>query len=190
METTKPNNNLLTEFLSRFEQVPADIITAMTNSSSDADEKNILNSLLPSLSSQFKELSSSITELTGKADKQSMEEVQQTLRISSGLPLMNSLKGSLPSIGSLIGKLGINEIVKAIKKIIRKIFELLGKELPKWLDAILLIIDEIFNMIFGGDSQKTANAFADAELNFLRQMTQLSHLENATYRAKDLREEE
>lgn len=190
MDTKNQAETLLSEFLSGFEQIPADITTALSDISSDADEKNIISAIAPSLISQFRGLSVSINEFAAKADKQSHEEVTQLLKVSSGVPLLNSLKLSLPSIGSLVGKLGIAEIVRGIKKIIRKIFELLNKKMPVWLDAVLLIIDEIIDMIFGKDSQKAMNMFAGAELNFLKQITQLTHLENATYRAGELSEDD
>lgn len=190
METSNQGKNLLTEFLNRFEQLPADITTALINVSSNADEKNILTSLSPVLNNQFKEISLKVAELSTKADKQSLEEVDEVLKVSSALPLLNSAKLALPSIGSLIGKLGIDEIVKAIKKIIRKIFEILKKELPAWLDAVFLVIDEIINMLFGSDSQKARTLFSETEQNFLKELTQLAKLENATYRASRLREDE
>ena len=181
MDEKNQIKTLLQEFLQNFEQIPKDIVEALVKVTADEDEKNIINSLAPALNNQFRELSANISDLSIRASKQNVYDVEQVIKISSGIHLAKSLKLALPSIGSLIGKLGINEIIMAFKKIVRKIFELLGKEIPKWLDAILLIIDEIIKMFFGGSSLKMINLFSHAEQNFLSELTHLSKLERATY---------
>lgn len=181
METKTESKNEFQEFFVGFQQIPNDILGALLKISNDEDERTIISSLQPTLLNQFKEVSLNATQLFEKAPKQTLTEVEKVLKISSANSVLKSLKQSLPSIGSLIGKLGINEIVHAVKKIIRKIFELLNKEMPKWLDAIFIIIDEIFNMLFGGTSAKLKNLFSLSEQNFLSELTHLTRLEKVSY---------
>jgi hypothetical protein len=147
--------------------------------SDDEDEKSIINSFLPTLSNQFKELSLHIQDISTKAPLQNHVEVERFLKVSSAVSLANNFKLSLPSIGSLIGKLGIAGIIHEIKKLIEAIIELFGK-IPKWLEKLFLIIDEIINDLLGGDSTKTKNMLSDAEQNFLKERRYRILLEKAS----------
>jgi len=52
-----------------------------------------------------------------------------------------------PGANSRISLALISVIVEAVKKIIRLIFELLGKPIPKWLDILMQIIDNILRLL-------------------------------------------
>ncbi|WP_405225200.1 hypothetical protein [Dokdonia sp. Asnod1-B02] len=84
-----------------------------------------------------------------------------------------------PSIGSLVGKLGIDRIIKEIKKIIYTILDMIGIKLPKWLDKIINLIDEIIAFILSGGSSKMMTTFSIQEQNYLNELTQLAKLEQA-----------
>jgi hypothetical protein len=180
---------LLQEFLEIFEQIPSDITSALLKVTDDEDEKNIINSFVPTLNNQFKELSLHIQERSVKSTLQNNSEVEKFLKISSGVSLAKSLKTALPSIGSIIGKLGIAGIVHEIKKLITAILDLFGIK-PKWLEPLFLIIDEIFNDIFGGTSQKMKNLLSQAEQNFLAERRQMVLLQKASECLNDENEDE
>lgn len=180
------NQTLLQEFLQTIEQIPSDVVAELLKVTVDEDGKNIINAFAPTLINQFKEISLHLNEMSTKATKQNLTEVEQFLKISSGVSLAKNLKIALPSIGSIIGKLGIDGIIKEIKKIILKIFELLQINLPLWVDSIINLIDEIIADLFGGDSIKLKTALSQAEQNYLAELTQLAKLEKVrSYSVKD-----
>ncbi len=178
MAENDQKNPILAEFVKLLEKIPSDITNALIKQSDDEDEKNIIKSFVPILDSQFKEVSSYILMKSSKSSLQNRAEVETFLRISSGVNVAKNLKLALPSIGSLIGKLGIVEIVQTIKKIICKIIEIFGNK-PGWLEALFLIIDEIINTLFGKDSIKVKNILSQAEQNFLSERRHLKLLEKA-----------
>ena len=182
MEDLKDNYNSkrLKDFTESLKSVPTQICEAQLKVSNDEDEKSVITTYQIILKEQFENISSEIEQVSLNASKQNLAEVDKLLKISSGNTIINNIKGILPNIGSLIGKLGIDEIVKAIKKIIRKIFELLNKTIPTWLDAILVVIDEFFEMLFGGESASDRMFLSQNEQNFLAELTNLENLERAT----------
>jgi hypothetical protein len=191
METKKQNQSLLQEFLRTIEQIPSDIVTELLKVTSDEDEKNIINAFAPTLNNQFKEVSLYLNELSAKATKQKLSEVEKFLKISSSVSLAKNLKIALPSIGSIVGKLGIDGIIKEIKKIIMAIFDILGIKLPKWVITLINLIDEIIADLFGGGSIKLKSALSQAEQNYLAELTQLAKLEKArNYKIEEEEEED
>lgn len=177
MDTKKEGKNLLKNFTKEIEALPGLLIEALIKNAGDEDEKHIINSLSETLKSQFAELSNSISDLTRKSTKQESVEIEQLLKSSAALDVTKSFKLALPSIGSLFGKLGLQEIIFAIKKIIRALF----KKLPKWLDTVLNIIDEIINLLLGGSSSKTKNILSMAEQNFLKEITLVDKLNQINF---------
>lgn len=187
MEKNQSTETILTLFLKKIENLPIEITDNLLKYSNDEDEKNIINTYAPTLKNQFKELSFFINEQSLKASSQGNADVEQFLKIASPNQMMSNLKIALPSIGSVVGKLGIDGIVKEIKKIIKEILGLFGINLPKWIDGLLTLIDEILNMLFGGGSAKMRIAMSQIEQNYLAELTQLAKLKKAT---KDLSNDE
>lgn len=179
METKNDSKSLLNDFTKELVNIPDLLVEALNKNANDEDEKNIINAFSPTLKNQFLELSNSIHSFTKRLSLQGMADVEQLLKSSAALDVTKSFKASLPSIGSLIGKLGIQEIVFAIKKIITAIF---GDKLPTWLHNIFIVIDEIFNALFGGESPKAKNMLSMAEQNFLKELTLVTKLNQITFR--------
>lgn len=179
MDATKnESKSLLIEFTKEVEGIPQLITDALIKNANNEDEKNIITSLTPTLKNQFLEISNSIKGFKDKLSFQETSDVEQLLKASAAGEVTKSLKLALPSIGSLFGKLGIQEIIFAIKKLIRAIF---GEKLPKWLDTVLNVIDEILNMLFGGDSPKVKNLLSMAEQNFLKEITLVTKLNQINF---------
>jgi hypothetical protein len=178
METKIESKSLLIAFTKELENIPQLIVEALIKNANDEDEKNIIKSLTSTLKNQFLELSNSIKTYNDKLPLQASSDVEQLLKSSAAIDVTQSLKLALPSIGSLIGKLGIQEIVFAIKKIVRAIF---GDRIPRWLDTVLNVIDEILNMLFGGDSAKVKNILSMAEQNFLKEITLVAKLNQINF---------
>lgn len=180
MDIKNNEKSLLTDFLQKFEQIPTDLLETLLKVTEDEDEKNVINSFAPAFKSQFRELSVVASGKAAIATRQGLSEVEQFLKVSSGTALASNMKLALPSIGSLVGKLGLAGIVQEIKKILKKVLEILHITLPEWVEAALLIIDEILNLLLGGGSVKTRTALSQLEQNYLAEKTHLAKLERAS----------
>jgi hypothetical protein len=176
---TKKSDNVLEQFLSEFETLVSGITEHALKNAEDEDEKAVIQSFAPSLNNQIFELNQFIRESAKKSSKQQEHDVIEVLKISSGVSLAKNAKGMFPSIGSLVGKLGIDRIIKEIKKVIYAIVELIGIKLPKWFDKIVNLIDEIITFILSGGSSKMMTTFSIQEQNYLNELTQLAKLEQA-----------
>lgn len=183
----QPKESLLQDFLQNIERIPADLTEAALNAATDEDEKTIIRAFQPTLSDQFTQLSMHLNEAAAKAAPHQRDEAEKYLRMSSGVSLATNLKSAFPSIGSIIGKLGIDGIIKEIKKIITKLLELLHITLPGWVLDLVNLIDEILANILGAGSTKTRTALSIAEQNYLGELTHLARLKKAT---RDLRMDE
>lgn len=181
MEKNQPTNKTqLQEFAELIEQIPHDFLKEALKSSEDEDHKSIINAYAPSLTNQFKEISLHLNELATNAPRQRLMEAEKFLRMSSGVPLVQNLKLSLPSMSSILGKLGIKGIIQEIKKIIKFLLEIFNINLPLWVDKLLLLINQIIDHILGGSSIKTMTALSQKEQNYLSELTHFAKLQKAT----------
>lgn len=180
MADIKQNQTLVQEFILLIEQLPNDIISTALKFSNDEDEKAIINAFATPFSEQFKEISVHLTEISSKSSKQQLAEAEKFMKLSAGNTLVKNLKIALPSIGSIIGKLGIDGIVKEIKKIITKLLEIFHINLPGWVNDIVNLIDEILKDILGLGSSKVRTALSIEEQNYLKELTELAKLKKAT----------
>ncbi|WP_396596431.1 hypothetical protein [Dokdonia sp. R86516] len=176
---TKKSDNVLEQFLSEFETLVSGITEHALKNAEDEDEKAVIQSFAPSLNNQIFELNQFIRESAKKSSKQQERDVLEVLKISSGVSLAKNAKGMFPSIGSLVGKLGIDRIIKEIKKVIYAIIELIGIKLPEWFDKIINLIDEIIAFILSGGSSRMMTTLSIQEQNYLNELTQLAKLEQA-----------
>ncbi|UOX32987.1 hypothetical protein LXD69_13185 [Flavobacterium sediminilitoris] len=173
------SNNVLEQFLNDFLDLTSGYTKKAIDYANDEDEKAVIRAFSPTLISQVTELNKYVKESVEQSSRQQIKEVNQIINITSGISLVQNAKGIFPSLGSLFGKLGLSRIVKEIKKIFRMILEALGIKLPKWLDALLNIIDEIFDAIGSAGSAKLATTFSIQEQNYLAELTQLAKLQQA-----------
>lgn len=176
---TKKSGGTLEDFLSEFEQLTSKITEEAYKQANDEDEKAVIKSFSPALVNQVTELNNFIRENSAKSSRQQKSQVEQALKVTSGVSLVQHAKGIFPSLGSVVGKLGISRFIKEIKKVFRIILDLLGISLPKWLDGLLNIIDEIFDAIFSAGSAKMASTLSVQEQNYLSELTQLAKLQQA-----------
>jgi len=190
MEKKTSTEPLFPEFLKQMEAMPAEIIDHLSRVAQDEDEKNVISMFAPAFRNQFKELAGFMNEHSARASKQGMADVEQFLKVASPHLLMSNMKLALPSLGSIIGKFGIDGIVKEIKKIILEVLDLLGITVPKWISTIITLIDEILNDLLGGGSAKMKLALSGLERGYLGELTQLARLKKATRDLNTTDEEE
>ncbi|MBI4920241.1 MAG: hypothetical protein HY834_00695 [Devosia nanyangense] len=89
------------------------------------------------------------------------------------------------------------ELKKVIEAIVTFIFDLLGKEVPKWIHDLVLLIDEIYNFIMslvGGEKGENQARLADelsaAEVNYWNEKAAVARFVNASRQDKHSRSEE
>jgi hypothetical protein len=175
----KRKDGQLEMFLSEFKELTIQTTKEALKLANDEDEKAVIEAFSPTLINQVTELNNFLLENSSRSSRQQIMEVEQVLKVTSGISLANNAKSIFPSLGSIIGKLGLSRIIKEIKKIVRAILEAFGIKLPKWIDALLNIIDEIFDAIFGAGSSKLATILSIQEQNYLAELTQLAKLQQA-----------
>lgn len=178
-ENAKNNNDELISFLSGFQKLVGQIGEEAIKATNDQDEIAVIKAFVPSVVNQVTELGNHVISIFESSSLQQKSEVLQVLKVGSGNTLVNGAKGIFPSIGSLVGKLGLDRIIKEIKKVIIAILEVFGIKLPKWLDGIINLIDEIIAFILSGGSPKIATILSIQEQNYLAELTQLSKLQQA-----------
>lgn len=176
---SKKTEGQLEVFLSEFQDLTSKTVEQAVKQADDEDEKAVIKAFAPTLIGQVTELNNFILENAEKSSRQQKLEVEQVLKVTSGVSLAKNAKGLFPSIGSILGKLGLSRVIKEIKKILRMILEAFGIKLPKWIDALFNIIDEIFDAIFGAGSAKMATTLSIQEQNYLAELTQLAKLQQA-----------
>jgi hypothetical protein len=180
MEAKIEGKLLLNEFLNSIIQMPVDLVNAALDAAQDDDEKNIINAFAPVVTSQFKEISTQLRELSLKASTQRKSEAENFLKLSSANTLVSGMKLALPSIGSLIGKLGIDGIIKEIKKIIEELSKIFNWNIGEKIWKLINLIDEIIAIILSGGLLKFKNALSQTEQNYLSELTQLAKLQKAS----------
>ena len=166
-------------FLNGFQELIKAATERSLELATDEDEKNVIKPFSLTLVNQATELNNFIRASTKKISKQQSSEIDKLLSVTSGVSLVESAKGILPSLGSVVGKLGFSRIVEMIKKIIRAIFDLLPIKLPKWIDSLIDLIDEILNSILSVGSSKLATMLSVQEQNYLAELTELAKLQQA-----------
>lgn len=147
--------------------------------SDDEDEKAVIKSLFPTVNSQIKETGAYIMERGEVANRQQRADAVQAFKMSSGPQLLTNAKGIFGSLKSFIGKLGFAKIAQEVKKIFRIIMDAFGWAIPKWIETILLLIDQIVNFLTGGKSMKMQTALSVQEQNYLAEMTLHARLQRA-----------
>lgn len=169
----------LTQFFGEFRELVNLIPREIQTLQEDADEKAVVQAFAQTLYNQVDQLSDYVLGLVGRSSKQRQAEVQHVLLVTSGMTLVKEAKQMLPSIGSVAGKLGLSRVVKELKKIIRLILDAIGAPLPRWMDGLLNLIDEILDAILSAGSAKMATTLSIQEQNYLAELTQLAKLQQA-----------
>jgi hypothetical protein len=180
MESKIEGKSLLNDFLTSIIQMPVDLVNAALDAAQDDDEKNIINAFAPVVTNQFKEISTQLREISLKASTQRKSEAENFLKLSSANTLVAGMKLALPSISSLIGKLGIDGIIKEIKKIIKELSDIFNWNIGEKIWRIINLIDEIIANILSGGLLKFKNALSQTEQNYLSELTQLAKLQKAS----------
>jgi hypothetical protein len=182
--------DLLAKFLSDLAQLPKPMLEGMLNQAENEDEKVVLRNLGETLTSQFSELAGFLREGSGRLSAQQRQESEQVLRLSSAGFMFLNINSMAGNLAPQVAKMGVVGIIGEIKKIIRMLLEAFGITLPKWLETLFLLIDQLVNLFFSTGSPALATTLSRMEQDYLAELTQLSRLQRENELRADLNNEE
>ncbi len=122
----------------------ADTVIETLNRSGRSDDAEVAAGLRDSLKAQASGLTQGVAVLMRSASKEERETVNARAVDSGGVALVEAAKRF--TAGSQTARIGIVDMIEPIKKIIRLILEAFGIDLPKWMQALL----DILNNVIGG----------------------------------------
>lgn len=146
---TKDILNSIDQFANELIALPESIISGLNNATEDEDVKAVINAYAEPFTNQFKEVSNLLKNNYKSAALQAKKEATDLLKMSSGLELIKGAKGLTKNLKGLFPKLGLNSIIKEIKKLVLFILDKL--KVPQLIIDIILIIDQILNALLGLD---------------------------------------
>lgn len=189
----KGNGDPLSSFLANVDRFTETISAQAVAAAGEGEERLLIQSAGESFVAQTRRLTDYMREVAPGTAAVQRRELDQFLRVQDGDALVErALRVSAQTLSAgggavTMGFLSwLNEILQTLKKILRKIFDLFFGGMPKWLDAIFVIIDELLNLLkkllgvrFGLNMSEVADQASREEVNFLREMTALAELEAA-----------
>lgn len=137
------------EFVRAYADFTRALVDRIQETNDDPDTVGAVRILGPVAVEQAAQLSRAAEEMYERLGPAEREVVERQLRLTAAMTLVRGMNESVaqPGANSKIGLALISVIVEAVKKIIRLIFELLGKPIPKWLDILMQIIDNILRLL-------------------------------------------
>jgi len=191
--TTQGNGNALDSFLASVDRFTSTIAAQALAAVGESEDRLLIQSTGESFVAQTRKLTDFLREAAPTAGPAQRQELDQFLKVQDGEALVAralqvnaqtlSAGGSAVSMGYLSW---LNEIMLTLKKFLREIFDIFFGGMPKWLDALLTIIDELLNLLksllggrFGLKMSEVADQASREEVNFLREMAALAELKAA-----------
>lgn len=149
MAEQPPQKGDFPQFLRAYADFTRTLVDRIYETNDDPDTIGAVRILGPVAVEQAAQLSRAAEEMYEQLGPAEREIVERQLKLTAAMTLVRGMNESVSRAGanSKISLGLITVIVEAIKKIIRLIFELLGKPIPKWLDILLQIIDNILRIL-------------------------------------------
>ncbi|HEU4883328.1 MAG TPA: hypothetical protein VFT45_13800 [Longimicrobium sp.] len=169
--------NLLDPFLGLLERFIATYTDGVRRALGEHELGEIADTVSEALRHQVHELGAFMREGVPRMSGQSAREVNQVLRMQGGDILLRG--ATQAALGPLSPEklLGLDEIFNEIKKIIRKLLQLIFPNLPKWFDEFILILDQLFRLLSSLLFPKVKLPLHKSEVQFLRELYELGRLE-------------
>ena len=194
-KTTAPrgNGDLLNEVLASADRFVETISAQAVAATGEGEHRLVIQSTGESVVAQMRKLTDYVRAAAEGIGPAQRRELDQFLRVQDGDALVDrALKVSAQMISGSVGPVTmgffswLNEHIQTIKKIILAILTLIFGHVPEWVNTILIIIDEIFNLLksllgghLGLKMSEVADQASREEVNFLRELTALAELEAA-----------
>jgi hypothetical protein len=183
----------LDSFLACVDRYAQTISAQIVATAPEGEQRLIMEATAVSYVAQTRKLTDFVREASVGITQGTRRELEQFLRVQDSEAMVDravEVSATVVASGG-VAKMGflswLDENLKTLKKIITEILQLIfGDNLPGWVNTVMLIIDELFNLLktlFGGASglrmDQVADALSREEVNFLHEMTALTELQNA-----------
>jgi len=178
--TVVPKNggpDRLETFLGLFQTFITELTNGARTTFANGDGIVVADALSATLQSQVIELNGFIRTEFNRMPTRIKGNVDQVLQFYSGETLLRAATPATQAPLTPGVAFGLSDIVHLIKKIIKKILELLGVQLGDWFWGLLDLIDEIINALFGTGFRELRTPLSVAEVNFLNELHALRRLE-------------
>jgi hypothetical protein len=178
----KPEN-LLDPFLGLLERFMATYTDGVRRALGEHELGELADTVSETLRHQVRELGAFMREGVPRMSGQATREMNQVLRMQGGDIL---LRGAIQTAaGSLSPEklLGLDDIFHEIKKILRKLLDLIWKNKPRWFEELWLLLDELFRLLASFLFPKLKLPLHKSEVQFLRELYELGRLEQLQERA-------
>lgn len=175
-EPTDPASELK-RFLDAFTALPASIEQGMLDQADNEDEKAFTLAFSTPLKEQVAQLSEFVEVSSRGISRKATADVADVLRISAANTLVRQAHGIAENLSAESARIGICALFEMIKKVIRALLEIFGISLPKWLDKLLELIDEIICWLASGGNLKSHGDLSRVHQDYLADLTQLARLE-------------
>lgn len=181
----------LEEFLGAAEGFVKNVSAAMVGAAGDDPDALLIRGTSVTVIAQFASLCQEVRSGYRGANAAARREADRFLSIQQGALLART--GEEAALAALAAGPGggffgwVSQHLEEIKKIIRWILGLIFKELPKWVDEIITLIDELWDLIasllggvFGLNRQEIANEISARAVNTKNELAALERLAAAT----------
>lgn len=194
-DASRPDEgDLLESFLLGVESFVGQISGSAAKAAPQGEHQVLIRSTSESVIGQTIKLSAFTRETASRLSAPQRVELNRFLRVQDGEAIarrgvevaQQQLKDGI--VGKLIHWISqhLKELKKIFKEVLQILFDLLGIPWPEWLDKIMLIIDELWDLVlslladvFGIDFGRTARELSEQEVNFLREMAALESMRAA-----------
>jgi hypothetical protein len=157
-----------------------DVATTVRGEAQRFDDAPSAADLIDQVQTQIGNLFTDIVAAAERAGTEIAEEITQIIRILDPLAMLRRVANGLKTIAETGLRIFI-KILQEVKKIIRVLWELVFGKLPRWLETVLLLIDELANAAASTLFPNLANELSQSEVNHLsevhaaRKITLLDH---------------
>lgn len=177
MTNKKEANSLINQFAENLIAIPGLIIEGALNAMEDEGGKVVIEAYSKSFKNQFLNIANLIKEQQSKVSKETLRGAEELLMVTSGVDLTKEVKAVTANLNSNIAKIGLVGIIQMIKKIIKWLIQHIFKKLPRWINSLIDLIDEILNEFFGIGNPTLANILSQKEQNYSSELAKLAVLD-------------
>jgi len=201
-----PERDPLESFLGAVENYVGQIVAEAAKAAPDGLQRVMIGSTGESLTAQTGKLTAFIRQTAERLSNAQRLELNRFLQVQDGEAQVERVV----TVAKQFLALGFNgstflhwlsKHLEEIKKIIRAILDLLAEllhfHIPSWIEKLLLILDELFNLlmsllgeVYGLDFQTVARELSEQEVSFLRELAALESLQAARAGRRNANQEE
>lgn len=197
-DATKPQAEMLQRFIDGSMSFVTNVSRSMIEASGKDPDSELIAANTEIVITTMRNLLTSVRTAFDGANALAKRSVEQALEVA-GVELLPST-GERAAVSTLKkGIFGggffswISKHLAEIKKIIRMIVQLIHGSVPPWVDRILDLIDQLWNMIsellggiFGFKRAEIARDLSMGEVNFFNELAAVENLQTATARGRKL----